>query len=148
MVYVCRRISFHPKKNNSIMAKVNSMMCAEAICADARIGVQKKFMGLSTSTVYKATSSPLKGYRKEYSPTDGERILAVLRRPISALKPQELEGLAETPMGHYLLEMCLSVDKNFIALQLYRFVNLHFEPASELMIYEGGEAHTMASLFT
>ena len=49
-------------------------------------------------------------------------------------------------MGHYRLELCLSADQQFCALQLFRFTDFQNQPVTEPRFYEGSEAATFAKL--
>ena len=89
----------------------------------------------------------MKSYIKEYSPADGERIVKILTRPVSEIDSAKTERFTESAIGQYMLEMCLSEDRKFAALQLQRFSDFSFKPVSELKVYEGDSAAAIASLF-
>jgi len=53
---------------------------------------------------------------------------------------------AATPVGHYRLEVCLSDDHQFCALQLFRFADFQNAPVTEPLFYEGKDVETVAQL--
>ena len=129
------------------MASFNSLHIAEPLSADNRITIKKGFLGFGSKVVYNPTSSKIQSYIKEYSPADGERITKILTRPVSEIDTAKTERFTESAIGQYMLEMCLSEDRKFVALQLQRFSDFSFKPVSELKVYEGDNAAAIAALF-
>ena len=48
--------------------------------------------------------------------------------------------------GNYMMEVCVSRDGGFVALQLFQYEQLGYEPASDMLIYEGEDAHALAQI--
>ena len=129
------------------MANFNSLQIAKAIVADNRISVSKGFLGFSTKVVYNPTGSIVKAYKKQYGVADGEKIQKLLALPVSQIKDKELKHFAAIDLGNYLLEELVDADRQFAALRLYRYEQLHYAPVTDLLVYEGEEAAIIASLF-
>ncbi len=68
--------------------------------------------------------------------------------------PEQLEQerrsgtkIEKTQLGNVLLEACVSDDKQFAALQLFRYGNLKYNPVTDVQIYEGDNAALISSFF-
>ena len=64
----------------------------------------------------------------------GEKLHAILNSPIEQIE-DVINSFEESEMGNYRLEMCVSDDKQFVALRLYRFIHLGFEPVTKVIKY-------------
>lgn len=130
------------------MANIKNMRMWESICTDARIGISKSLFGLRTTATYRPTNSVIDAYTLEYSPQDGERIRHLLdmsgekrAAAIGDFHPRTVD------YGNYLAEVCTSHDRAFLAVRLYQFHSLNYEAATDLLVFEGAEAETVARLF-
>ena len=130
------------------MANIKHLQMWNDICTDARIGVSKSFFGLVTTAVYKPTNSIADARKAEFSPADGERLKRILESPrqelskaIGDFRPQQIAN------GNFLAELCISRDKAFLAVQLSRFTNMTYEPATPVFVFEGDEAQLVGQLF-
>ena len=129
------------------MANINSLQMGKSICSDGRISIRKSWLGLRTIATYRITNSVVDARKIDYSPEDGKalkRILCLSRE----LQSEFWKNFHPKPIvdGNYLLEVCLSRDKAFLALQLLQYMQLGYEPVTDVLIYEGEEAR-MASQF-
>ena len=120
--------------NNNTMANISTFQMADVISADKNISVKKGILGLTTKYVYIPTESRIRGYIKEYSMVTGEKLHAILNSPIEQIE-DVINCFEESEMGNYRLEMCVSDDKQFVALRLYRFIHLGFEPVTKVIKY-------------
>lgn len=48
--------------------------------------------------------------------------------------------------GNYRLEACLSDDRQFCAIQLFRFADFSYRPLSDARFYEGNDVERVAKL--
>ena len=128
------------------MASIKHLEMAAAVSAHTNISIKKSLF--STKALYTPTMSPVKVIVQEYAPADGERLERLLR-----LSPDKMAGEiaqkgkpAATPVGHYRLEVCLSDDHQFCALQLFRFADFQNAPVTDPLFYEGKDVEAIAQL--
>lgn len=130
------------------MPSIKNLEMAAAISAYKNIHIQKSFFGLSQKVVYAPTGSVVSVRVNEYAPAEGERLVHLL-----SLSPGKIESelLAKgkpqpTEVGHFRLEVCLSDDRQFCALQLFRFTDFSYVPVSDPRFFEGEDAQVIARL--
>ncbi len=130
------------------MANIKNMQMWQTICADDRISISKSLFGLRTTTIFEPTDSIIDANRLEYSPADGERIRRILEAPREKLAIT-IGNFHPTPIscGNYKADVCASRDGAFLALQLFQYVKLGYEPVTDVLIFEGNEAATISKLF-
>ena len=128
------------------MSSIKNLEMAAALSANQYIEIKKSLF--STKAVYTPTQSRVKAIILEYSPSEGERIARLLDMPLDKMaadiqqKGRPLAGAN----GNYRLEFCLSDDRQFCALQLFRFVDFQYKPLFEPRFYEGKDVEAMALL--
>lgn len=130
------------------MANIKNMRMWESICNDTRIHIEKKMFGLRTLATYTKSGSEIEAVILEYSPNDGTRLKQLLELPVSKLavamghfRPRA------TVNGNYMLELCRSKDGAFLALMLKQYLNMVYEPVTNVFIYESEDAKTVGMLF-
>ena len=130
------------------MANIKNLQMWNTICNDLRISISKSLFGLKTKAVYKKTGSKIMAKTIEFSPTDGERLKSILNTPKEKMS-QAIGDYRPKPIvnGNYMMEICVSEDSEFIALQLLQFNRLNYEPVSELHFFEGEDAKTIEKMF-
>lgn len=129
------------------MANIKSLQMADAVCADARVRLEKKFWGLSAKAVYVPTGSALRCKVIELAAEVGGRLHTILAQP----REQMLAALADMKLGsvyngNYILKVAASEDGRFAALQLFHYLQLGYEPVSDVLFLEGDEARCVARL--
>ena len=130
------------------MTKVKNLRMWHTICTDARISINKSLFGLSTTAIYIRTNSPLSAYIFEYSHDDGEKLKSILESPREKLS--NIIGdfhPKKTVNGNFMVEVCASHDGQFIAVLICQFVQMSYEPVSDVLIFEGQDAQTIKQLF-
>ena len=127
------------------MANINNLQMAKTVCSDARLEVRKSFLGLCKTYVYRPTQSVVEARQIEYSAETGVRWEQILEHS-GASWPKVLEGFnpVPAPNGSYLMEACISRDGQFVALQLFQYQQLGFEPATDVFFFEGETAQALA----
>lgn len=50
--------------------------------------------------------------------------------------------------GNYMIEICISEDREFIALQLLQLNRLNYVPVSHLLLFEGKDVKGIGKMFT
>lgn len=129
------------------MPNIKDLEMAAAISAYNNITIKKSLF--SKKAVYTPTQSPVKVMVLDYTPTEGERLERLLNMPLDKMEADiQQKGAPKTaPIGHYRLEVCLSEDRQFCALQLFRFVDFKNSPVFEPRFYEGKDVEAVAKLF-
>ena len=130
------------------MANIKNLQMWQSICTDNRINISKSMFGLRTKAIYGPTGSVIDARTLEYSPEDGKHIKRILDMPkekmadsIGDFRPQTVD------YGNYLAEVCQSRDGRFLAVQLFQFVKLNYEPVTEALVFEGEAAEAVSKLF-
>lgn len=130
------------------MANIKNLQMWENICADARIRINKSMFGLRTTAIYGPTNSVIDANTYEYSPEDGKHIKRILEMPQEKMAEAINDYQPKTTdYGNYLAEVCLSRDKHFLIVQIFQFMKLNYEPATEVLVFEDKTAEMLARLF-
>ena len=130
------------------MPNIKNLEMAEAVSSKSYIHIDKSFFGLCQKVIYVTTGSRVKVVIQEYSPEEGGKMEKLLTLPIEKLE-KELASKAKpvtTAMGNYQLQACVSEDHQFCAVQLFRFVDLMYQPLEDPRFYVGKEAEAIAKL--
>lgn len=114
------------------------------LAKDSRINIKKSLFG--TKWTYTPTDSKLKAFKHEYNPENGK----AMEKAINAAEDKRADLLAslqvsEAAMGNYQLEGVRTDDSQFVALRLYQYQNLRYQPVSPLCVFEGDEAAKVAN---
>lgn len=130
------------------MANIKNMQMWDTICRDARISIRKSMLGLRTTAIFQPTNSPLEATTVELSHDDGERLRHILGQPAKEL----IKAIADfrpkpTVNGNYITEIVCSQDGAFLAIQLLQFIQLNYEPVTDVSVFEGDEAKALQQLF-
>ena len=130
------------------MANFNKLPIGQALLNNNNLTVKSIFFGLKKQLVYVPTGSPVKVIKKNYN----SDAIAPLRRIIE----NDSKGLASAvkafksqtkPLGNLELDICVSEDKNFVALQLLQFGEEYaYHPITEVAFYEGDQAHLVSTI--
>ena len=120
----------------------------QALLNNNNLTVKSTLFGLMKRLVYVPTGSPVKVIRDNYN-VDA---IAPLQRIIES----EPKGLAaaiksfrakKQPIGNVELDICISDDKNFVALQLLQFGDEYaYHPITEPVFFEGEQAQLVATI--
>ena len=130
------------------MANIKNLQMWDSICADARISISKSLFGLRTTATYNPTNSVVDAKTYEYSPADGER----LKRLLDTSRENLSEAIGDfrpkaTVNGNFMAEVCASGDGAFLAVQLFQFIRMSYEPVTEVLFFEGTDAKALGRLF-
>ena len=131
------------------MPNIKNLEMAEAVSSKSYIRISNSFFGLCQKIVYVPTGSPVKVIKQEYSREEGERLEKLLSLPIKKLEAElASKGKpATTAVGNYQLQACVSDDRQFCAVQLFRFADLMYHPQAEPQFFEGEAAAAIARTF-
>jgi len=131
------------------MANVKNLEMAQEVFSNQHINVKKGFLGLSTTVTYQPTQSRVSARQLEFAPVDGPKIQAMLGLTGDKLANQvkNTGRLSTIPNGNYRLDLAMSDDHQFAALQLFQFKQLGYEQVSEVVIMEDKDAEIALTLF-
>jgi len=128
------------------MSSIKNLEMAAALSAYQHIEIKKSLF--STKAIYTPTQSQVKPIVLEYTPSEGERMERLLDMPLDKMAAdiQEKGKPVAGANGHFRLEICLSDDHQFCALQLFRFSDFQYKPVFEPRFYEGKDAEYITQL--
>ena len=128
------------------MPNIKDLEMAAAVSAYRNITIKKSLF--SKKAIYTPTQNPVKVMVLDYTPQEGERLERLLSMPLAKMVADiEQKGAPKSaPIGHYRLEVCLSEDGQFCAIQLFRFVDFKNSPVFEPRFYEGKDVEAIAKL--
>ena len=129
------------------MSSIKNLDMAAAVSAYKNITIKKSLF--STKAIYTPTGSTVKAMVLEYSPSEGEKVKRLLDMPLDKMTADiEQKGKPKTGVnGNFRLEVCLSDDHQFCALQLFRFADLCYSSLYEPRFYEGTDVENITKLF-
>lgn len=129
------------------MPSIKSLGMAAAVSACNNITIKKSF--LSTKVLYAPTQSPVRVVISEYSPSEGERVQRLLEMtPEKMAADIAQKGKPTTGAnGNFRLEACVSDDRQFCAIQLFRYVDFIYQPLFEPRILQGKDAECITKIF-
>ena len=129
------------------MSSIKHLDMAAAVSAYKNITIKKSLF--STKALYTPTGSTVKAMVLEYSPSEGEKVQRLLDMPLDKMAVDiEQKGKPKTGVnGNFRLEICLSDDHQFCALQLFRFADFSYRPLYEPRFYEGTDVENITKLF-
>lgn len=129
------------------MSSIKHLDMAAAVSAYKNITIKKSLF--STKAIYTPTGSTVKAMVLEYSPSEGEKVKRLLDMPLDKMTVDiEQKGKPKTGVnGNFRLEICLSDDHQFCALQLFRFADFSYRPLYEPRFYEGTDVENTTKLF-
>jgi len=128
------------------MSSIKNLEMAAALSAYQHIEIKKSLF--STKAIYTPTQSPAKAIILEYSPSEGERVARLLDMPLDkmAAEIQQKGKPATGANGNFRLELCLSDDHQFCAVQLLRFGDFQYKPVFDPRFYEGKDVEPFTKL--
>lgn len=134
---------------HNIMSRFFSVEMASAVSKHPHVSIKKSLFGLFAKAYYNVTKSQIGSYENSYSRETGERI-----KPLFSIEDKYVIGctkdiglLHQQPNGNYRLDICISRDRQFIALQLFHFENLMYRPVTDVRYFEGEQAEAIEKLF-
>jgi len=122
---------------------------AREVAKHPQIILEKHFFGLLQDTVYAPTSSEVESYSNYYKDNDAQLFKNLIDAPASELEQnlKSLEDVETNDEGKYRLDLCISHDGQFIAMQLNKVeddVTTHVTPVRYFM---GKEAEQVNQVF-
>ncbi len=122
------------------MPSIKNLEMADAISLHNRVIIKKSL--LSAKAYYEPTQSRIKVKILSYPVTEGEHLERILDMPLAKWADEINRKGKPQPgaIGNFRLELCLSEDHQFCALQLFRFADYGFRSLGEAHFFEGNES--------
>lgn len=132
------------------MSSFKTLAMAAAVAKHQDIIVKNQFFGLIQKAYYSPTGSPLLALQYDYSTENGNRIKQVLSAQSSQLADAVTDAglVAKAPMGPFRVEVCLSADRQFAAVQPFGYSDFEYRPLADVRFFKAHEAELIAQLFT
>lgn len=132
------------------MSNIKNLEMAKAVFAKSYISIKESFFGLCQKVIYAPTGSRVKAICQEYSAEDGLRLEQLLSLPCEKMEAELASEGKPTPtaVGNYQMQACVSDDRQFCAVQLFRFYEFVYHPLGEPRFFEGKEAETISKLIS
>ncbi len=129
------------------MASYKHMEMAQSLSNDSRIEIRKGFLGLSTTLFYTPTGAKINLKVNEYAADMEKRLTKLLQKDGGEWRLEVENGkLPTVPVGQLRLEIAFSQDGEYLALQLFRFVDFTYSPQGDMVVYEGDDAKAVFSV--
>ena len=128
------------------MSSIKNLEMAAALSTYEHIEIKKSLF--STKAIYTPTQSQAKAIILEYTPSEGERVEHLLEMPLDKMAAdiQQKGKPATGANGNFRLELCLSDDRQFCAVQLLRFGDFQYKPVFDPRFYEGKDVEPFTKL--
>lgn len=128
------------------MASISKLEMAPALSADNRIDIKKSFF--STKGIHVPSGQKLDVVVNEYDQNGGASIETLLKASDDKLAAELARIGVPQPaaIGNLRLEIVLTPDHQFAAVQAFRYSNLRYQPTTELRFLEGAAAETISQL--
>ena len=129
------------------MANITSLQIWDEICTDARLCVSKSLFGLRTTVTYRPTGSKLDANIAGYSPADGAQLKRIIEN-FHESNVKDLGNFRPKPVlnGNYQVEVCASQDGEYLAVMMYQFIHLGYEPVTGMHTFEGEKARLLKQI--
>ncbi len=121
---------------------------ANDLLAHEKLSVKSILFGLKKRLVYIPTGSPVKVIRDNYHADAVDQLQRIIESDDKGLAAAVKSFRAKKqPIGNVELDICLSEDKNFVAMQLLRFGDEYaYHPITEPAFFEGEQAQLVSSI--
>lgn len=116
------------------------------IAKNEHIIIKKIFFGLKERIVYNQTGSEVEIKQIEYTSESGKLLETLLKAAKIKDTLAIIGKIEQRPMSNVRLDICVSKDRQFIALQLFNYYDLMFHPVTGVRVLEGSDAELVAKV--
>ena len=104
--------------------------------------MKKGIFGLSKKAYYSPTKSQIESYENYFCQEVGMQIKQIIDAPLEKVDEtiQSLPDFENQKTGDVRMDICISHDHKFVAMQLYKLENGNYEPMSKISFLEGESA--------
>ncbi|MBQ6747178.1 MAG: hypothetical protein IJR07_09080 [Bacteroidaceae bacterium] len=129
------------------MASLKNLTMFADIVKNEHIDIRKSFFGLREKYYFNQTGSELEVKQIEFTTEAGKQLEVLLKTPINKLADTlaDCGKIQQRPMSNVRLDICVSKDRQFLALQLFNYYDLMFHPVTGVRVLEGKNAQLMAN---
>lgn len=131
-----------------IMANYKNLEMAHALLSHVSLSEKSSLFGLRKHLVYLPTGSPVKVMRVNYHIEAKDPLLRIINSTDGKSLAAAVKAFhaAKQDIGNLELDVCVSADKQFVALQLMQFMDYANRPVSQPAFYEGEQAQLVAQI--
>ena len=130
------------------MANFKNLQMDNALLVHEKLSIKSTLFGLKKRLVYIPTGSPVKVIRNNYHADAIDQLQRIIESDGKGLAAMVKSFRAKKQsIGNVELDICLSDDKNFVALQLLRFGDEYaYHTITEPAFFEGEQAQLVSSI--
>lgn len=142
--------SKQPQTQPIPMSKFFKLNMANEVARNPHVVIRHHLFGMLTSVLYSPTQSPIESYSNYYDKEQGEFFLQLINSSDGHLSEAigNAHDIEVQPQGGcYRLDLCLSSDHRFIALQLNEVQGQSQRPLTPIRYFEGDQAELIENLF-
>ena len=129
------------------MANFNKLSMTAELLSHKNLRIVSSMLGLSKKLVYIPTGATVNVKKYNYNPEAVPHLQRVIESEgkslAAAVKACRAQKLA---IGNVELDVCISADKQFVAMQLLQFSDYTYHPISKVAFFEGEQAQFAASI--
>lgn len=131
------------------MSKFFALNMAREVAKHPSIKQRHYLFGLIHSTVYVPTNSAVESYSNYYNEADARLFKNLIESPSDQLQAnvESLTKVECTPGANFRLDLCISHDGQFVAMQLNHVVNEVVTHITPIRYFEGKDAETVDNTF-
>jgi len=128
------------------MASLKNLAMSADIVKNEHIDIKKTFWGFHEKVIFNQTGSEVEVKQIEFTTEAGKQLEKLLKTPTSKLADAlaDCGKIQQRPMSNVKLDICVSKDRQFLALQLFNYYDLMFHPVTGVRVLEGKIAQLFA----
>jgi len=129
------------------MSKFLALNMANEVAKNPQVSVETSIFGLHTSAKYQPTHSKIDSFSNFYGTTGRDILERILESKDVEKALESIEEIECIEDGKYRLDLCISRDHQFVAMQLIELTDNAEKHLSPIRYYEGKEAEKIENLF-
>lgn len=121
------------------MTSIRNLEMAKALSSHPHVTIEKVFFSLIQRAIYQPTHSIIGVHIQDYTSEMGEKWEKILNTPNDQLIEviMQVGEIQKADISNIRLETCISRDRKFLGIQLFRFVDFQYHPITEVRFFEG-----------
>lgn len=130
------------------MAKIKNLEMAQNLSNNLNINIIKGFLSFGSKAIYTPTNSVLRAIINYYNAEEGEKLVKLLKLSDEqfAKEVKSMKRPHQQVMSNYRLEICITDDKQFVAIQMFGYADFKHSALTELRYFEGETAEAITKL--
>ena len=124
------------------MSRFSLIEMSETVELHPKVSIVKGFLGLRKKAIYSPTKSEIESYENYFNKEVGMQIKQIIDAPTDKVEEtiQSLPDFESENRGEIRMDICISHDHKFVAMQLYHLQGEKYEPMSRISFLEGDTA--------